>query len=311
MKCCLYICFSVVIVFISCKNDDGFLEGSITDSRDGKQYQWSEFNGTIWLTEDLQLNGKTTYTFYEALSACPEGWQLASNEDWKVLAENNGGYYFYDTALGNPEEGFENLVDPTGFHATSDANYWTSTPAWEESFTIRSSFIGFFSSDYGGIGNPPAVVMGPNLKSFSMRCRCVQKEPTNTGTFEFQSSDTTYNFGDYFNYSETNGTLTIHAYNLTGTKDEEWAQLTINLDDFLADDIPDASGELRYVVTEELTEFSNDTKTYITEELELSITNYSTSHIEGTFSGILTNSDTNSSEIIPISQGTFSIALGN
>lgn len=144
-----------------------------------------------------------------------------------------------------------------------------------------------------------------------MRCRCVQKEPTNTGIFEFQSSDTTYNFGDYFNYSKTNGTLTIHAYNLTGTKDEEWAQLTINLDDFLANDIPNASGELRYVVTEELTEFSNDTKTYITEELELSITNYSTSHIEGTFSGILTDSDTNSSEIISISQGTFSIALGN
>lgn len=311
MKCHFYICFSVLFLLISCGSDDNSMERFITDSRDGQQYQWDEFNGTAWLTEDLQFNGKATYTFYEALSACPDGWELATSEDWKALAENSGGYYFYETTVGDPQEGFASLVDDSGFNATSDANYWTATPAWEESYTIRSAFVGFFPSDYGGIGNPPAVVMGPNLKSFSMRCRCVQKDAANTGTFEFQSGNTSYDFSDYFNYFENNGVLTIHAYHLDGVNDEEWIQLTINLDDFLADGGQMATGSLRYIVTEELTKFSSDTKTFIAEELELSITDYNTDHIEGTFSCIFVESGNDSTGTIPVTNGTFSIALGN
>lgn len=92
-------------------------EGSITgfsaydgdelllDERDGRNYPVTEAGGRKWMRTNLAWEGAGTayrgydvlsdifgryYTWEEARNACPEGWTLPSEEDWKALAESCG-----------------------------------------------------------------------------------------------------------------------------------------------------------------------------------------------------------------------------
>jgi len=68
-----------------------------TDPRDGNEYAIIKIGEQTWFTEDLTytspdfisyLNNATNgrlYNWDAAINACPSGWHLPSDNDWKVL----------------------------------------------------------------------------------------------------------------------------------------------------------------------------------------------------------------------------------
>lgn len=102
--------------------------GEFTDSRDGNKYKTVQIGDQIWMAENLKYlpsvvgpdSGSTTTPYYyiahydgtivseakatesysdygvlynwkAAISACPEGWKLPSNDDWTELTDYLGG----------------------------------------------------------------------------------------------------------------------------------------------------------------------------------------------------------------------------
>jgi len=76
--------------------------GSFTDERDGKVYATIRIGEQTWMAENL--NYETTgswcgdcdvygrmYNFEAALAACPPGWHLPSDKEWRTLINALGG----------------------------------------------------------------------------------------------------------------------------------------------------------------------------------------------------------------------------
>jgi len=78
--------------------------GEMTDARDGQTYQTVTLGDQTWLAQDLNYetdnnswcyqdksencdNYGRLYTWEEALTACPAGWHLASDEEWSTLVK--------------------------------------------------------------------------------------------------------------------------------------------------------------------------------------------------------------------------------
>ena len=80
-------------------------QSSFVDLRDSKKYSFTTIGTTDWMSTNLAYEGVGNsflncsavdnifgkfYTYSEALDACPDGWTLPSEEDWKALAETLG-----------------------------------------------------------------------------------------------------------------------------------------------------------------------------------------------------------------------------
>ena len=106
--------------------DDTYKE--FTDDRDGQQYKVIKAGGRIWMAENL--NFKTSdawhydqnaqlgnpygclYTYKSAKRACPKGWRLPTDKEWRMLLEEQGGFMdgISNEPYGNPEEAYQNLI---------------------------------------------------------------------------------------------------------------------------------------------------------------------------------------------------------
>ena len=103
---------------------------------DGKRYYYTPINGTDWMRFNLDnpsagapyLNCTAMsdvfgryYSYEEALTACPEGWTLPTEEDWIALAK----------AAGAPED-TEKYSNIPGIAASLMVNaYFNDTRLWE------------------------------------------------------------------------------------------------------------------------------------------------------------------------------------
>ncbi|MCK4944099.1 MAG: hypothetical protein KAS65_11000 [Candidatus Aminicenantes bacterium] len=88
---------TLMIGFMISARDAGYF----LDSRDGQKYATVKIGDSIWLAQNFNYKVKTSwiydnkeeneqkygrlYTWEAALKACPDGWHLPTDEEWKTL----------------------------------------------------------------------------------------------------------------------------------------------------------------------------------------------------------------------------------
>jgi len=106
---------------------------TITDSRDGQTYNIIVIGSQTWFAENLNYempnswwfkdeaaNGDVygrLYTWEAARTACPDGWHLATDQEWKTL----------EMQLGMSQSD----ADDTGFRGTSEGTKLKSIGGWK------------------------------------------------------------------------------------------------------------------------------------------------------------------------------------
>ena len=112
-------------------------QGSLVDKRDGKKYKTVKIGNQTWMAENLNYEMQDSYCYNDdgsnckkygrlyswkaALYACPVGWHLPGNIDFKTLYESVGGKQVAGKKLKN-KEGWNNNgngTDDFGFSALS------------------------------------------------------------------------------------------------------------------------------------------------------------------------------------------------
>ncbi len=175
--------------------------GTMTDPRDGQIYKTvsfeNEFTGTsiTWMAENL--NYKTSgsfayennekfrnnvgllYTWETATKACPSGWHLPSDGEWKVLVSKYGGEDKAGEALkgekdwneggnGTNSSGFIGLPagcsGPGGFGYLGKSGYWWSSTVYSCGEAWR----------YGLSSSNSEVTRIYYYKHYAYSCRCIR-----------------------------------------------------------------------------------------------------------------------------------------
>lgn len=190
---------NVAILWTACtKEETKVCANSFVDERDGTEYCITTIGTQVWMADNLQFasdsnaynnpsNPSTVnavyghlYTFSEANQACPNGWHLPTDEEWKTLEMTLGMSAMEADALnergtnegaqlksvegwnssmnagveGTNSVGFKAL--PSGewnpsfgpyFHLGEEASYWTATvydttgTAWMRSLSYDNASI--------------------------------------------------------------------------------------------------------------------------------------------------------------------------
>ena len=183
----------------TCETEKKIDYGIFTDSRDGKTYKWVRLkDGKKWMAQNL--NHKTNdswwykddksngdkygrlYTWQAAKKACPSGWRLPTDNEWKKLANAYGGYYDWSTKkdIGNPKDSYKILIQGGssefsallgGYRGSDgvfgllggDGYYWSST--------VESASSAWY---YNFDGDDKTLDRYGSNKSGGRSCRCLQ-----------------------------------------------------------------------------------------------------------------------------------------
>jgi uncharacterized protein (TIGR02145 family) len=89
------------VVVAGCVRDPNPEFGEMTDARDGQTYQTVKLVDQTWLAQDLNYETENSWCYQDdpancdiygrmynweaAMAACPDGWHLASDEEWATL----------------------------------------------------------------------------------------------------------------------------------------------------------------------------------------------------------------------------------
>lgn len=135
--------------------------GVFTDERDGKQYHYTSIAGLDWMDENLAYEAFGVpydtckvmtdvfgmyYTWEDAIKACPEGWRLPTEEDWKKLATSITGKEYKDYDV------FEGVSTHIAVDAKFNGNeLWTS---WPQDPINNSTYLNILPVGYGTRDNP-------------------------------------------------------------------------------------------------------------------------------------------------------------
>jgi|GEM_PF-3552808 len=165
------------------------------DERDGQEYRVVRLkDGKVWMAENLNYDASDSwcyndgpancieygrlYTWSSALEACPSGWYLPTDEEWREMAKHYGGVF--EGAADDGQAAYQALIKggATGFDARlggwrnpggsfgilgSVGGYWSATE-----YDIGSAWLYYFDRDSGGLFRD---LFG---KSTGHSCRCVR-----------------------------------------------------------------------------------------------------------------------------------------
>jgi len=171
--------------------------GAFADPRDGRTYRTVELNGLEWLAQNLNYdvgegcwfydndptNGEKygrLYTWESAQRACPPGWRLPTDEEWRALAGASGGLWDGQDQ-GDPKKAYSALIEggSTGFAALlggyrsadgpfnnlgGDGIYWSATE-----FGGSYAWRYYFNSSFG------KLYRVDDNKGFGFSVRCVRE----------------------------------------------------------------------------------------------------------------------------------------
>jgi len=211
----------VVFIIIGCSDlhpnlqdtsGNNILDGLIIHPRDGNTYRYANIGNQIWMTENLRYDINHDSMLYNndprmgakygrlyrwnvAQEACPEGWRLPTDEEWKELEIYLGMMPEEANLEGKRESGVVgkklkssfgwteyngkgNGIDETGFCALPGGLRWlvgtfsgageysyfcTATPKWRGMYYYR-----YLSADQDGVNRTF------DRGSYAMSVRCVK-----------------------------------------------------------------------------------------------------------------------------------------
>ncbi len=163
------------------------LNGNFTDERDGNSYEWVRLkDGNTWMSQNLNFNIEDSfcydekkrncnelgrlYTWDAAKKACPKGWRLPTDEDWKLLINLYGGESEAFDVLTQDDKTnlraiFAGVRDPKGNYIALDSfgQYWSS-----KSDAAKARYFDFNKID-------DQLNTYENNKNWALSCRCIQE----------------------------------------------------------------------------------------------------------------------------------------
>ncbi|MCB0594542.1 MAG: hypothetical protein H6557_22020 [Lewinellaceae bacterium] len=175
------------------------LSSILIDVRDGRLYETVELNRQNWMAENLNYsspegswwyddnpeNGEKygrLYTWEAARKACPPGWRLPTDLDWRRMAEpfggvdvdfNDGGAKAYEALIENGESNFGallggiRLITGTFRRLGENGQYWSN----KEDSTVSGDKALLFNFD----GTARRLQRYAYSKNLGASCRCVKE----------------------------------------------------------------------------------------------------------------------------------------
>ncbi len=180
----------------------GVVLGHFVDDSDDRKYGTTKIGSQVWMSENLKKGPWKTVSFSwdEALNACPDGWHLPSRADFEILlAETESTPAASHLRAKNVWTGWTGGDDLYGFSATPNienafderAEFWSSTPIDSNpGFAYHMFFLSDPKSYYSKDDVDLNEMIAPMQKEKKLAIRCVKdKEFTYTRGFFVDSRD--------------------------------------------------------------------------------------------------------------------------